>query len=97
MCYISSMALYRLVCAFGHQSLVTMLTRCGLLLPTYFGRREAQPQSDDKVYLPGRLCVAGIWHWLHHGVFAYPPISIFQLLICYARVPSVSESSMTTC
>ena len=24
------MALYRLVCALGHQSLVTMLTRCGL-------------------------------------------------------------------
>jgi hypothetical protein len=30
------MALYRLVCAPGHQSLVTMLTRCGLPLPTYF-------------------------------------------------------------
>jgi hypothetical protein len=30
------MALYRLICAFGHQSLVTVLTRCGLPLPTYF-------------------------------------------------------------
>jgi hypothetical protein len=36
MCHISPMALYRLVCALGHQSLVTMLTRCGLPLPTYF-------------------------------------------------------------
>src|SRR5437868_11909485 len=27
--HISPMALYRLVCAFGHQSLVTVLTRCG--------------------------------------------------------------------
>ena len=34
--HISPMALYRLVCAFGHQSLVTVLTRCGLPLPMYF-------------------------------------------------------------
>src|SRR5262245_35453500 len=34
-CHISPMALYRLVCAFGHQSLVTVLTRCGLPLPAY--------------------------------------------------------------
>jgi hypothetical protein len=33
--HISPMALYRLVCALGHQSLVTVLTRCGLSLPTY--------------------------------------------------------------
>src|SRR5512132_2365355 len=31
---ISPMALYRLVCAFGRQSLVPVLTRCGLPLPT---------------------------------------------------------------
>src|SRR2546422_888402 len=34
--HISPMALYRLVCAFGHQNLVTVLTRCGLPLPVYF-------------------------------------------------------------
>ena len=33
------MALYRLVCAFGHQSLVTVLTRCGLPLPVVFPGR----------------------------------------------------------
>src|SRR6266699_4941836 len=33
--HISPMALYRLVCAFGAQSLVTVLTRCGLPLPVY--------------------------------------------------------------
>src|SRR5215475_14836440 len=33
--HIAPMALYRLVCAFGHHSLVTMLTRCGLPLPVY--------------------------------------------------------------
>jgi hypothetical protein len=32
-CHLSPMALYRLVCAFGHHSLVTVLTRCGLPLP----------------------------------------------------------------
>jgi hypothetical protein len=31
-CHLSPMALYRLVCAFGHHSLVTVLTRCGLPL-----------------------------------------------------------------
>ena len=34
--HISPMALYRLVCALGQQSLVTVLTRCGLPLPVYF-------------------------------------------------------------
>src|SRR5215475_990468 len=35
-CHISPMALYSLVCALGQQSVVTVLTRCGLPLPTYF-------------------------------------------------------------
>src|SRR5262245_17617995 len=34
--HISPMALYRLVYAFGQQRWVTVLTRCGLPLPTYF-------------------------------------------------------------
>jgi hypothetical protein len=38
-CHISPMALYRLVYALGHQSLVTVLTRCGLPLPTLFSGR----------------------------------------------------------
>src|SRR5713101_4931510 len=33
--HISHMALYRLICAFGQQSLVTVLTLCGLPLPVY--------------------------------------------------------------
>jgi hypothetical protein len=33
--HISPMALYRLVCALGHQGLVTVLTRCELPLPVY--------------------------------------------------------------
>ena len=35
-CHLSPMALYRLVCALGRQSLVTVLTRCDLPLPPYF-------------------------------------------------------------
>jgi hypothetical protein len=35
-CHVSPMSLYRLICALGHQSLVTVLTRCGLPLPIYF-------------------------------------------------------------
>ena len=36
---ISPMALYRLVCTFSHQGLVTVLTRCGLPLLTLFSGR----------------------------------------------------------
>src|SRR2546427_789149 len=44
--HISPMALYRLVCAFGHPSLVTVLTRCGLPLPTYV---LADPRRESTV------------------------------------------------
>jgi hypothetical protein len=51
--HISPMALYRLVCAFGSQSLVTVLTRCGLPLPVYFLADEKHSHClTDKVYLP---------------------------------------------
>jgi hypothetical protein len=35
MYHISPMALYRLVCALGQQSMVMVLTQCGLALPVY--------------------------------------------------------------
>src|SRR6266704_2484879 len=35
MCHISPMALYRVICTLGQQSLVTVLTRCALSLPVY--------------------------------------------------------------
>jgi hypothetical protein len=63
MCHIAPMALYRLVCAFGHQSLVTMLTRCGLPLPTYCLADEKHSHClTDKVYLPTIVCGRVIWH-----------------------------------
>src|SRR5919205_1095239 len=43
-CHISPMALYRLLCALGQHSLVTVLTRCGLPLPTYILAHEPSYQ-----------------------------------------------------
>jgi hypothetical protein len=61
--HISPMALYRLICACGYSSLVTVLTRCGLPLPVYFLADEKHSRClTDKVYLPtighGRV----LWH-----------------------------------
>jgi hypothetical protein len=61
--HLSPMALYRLVCAFGQQSLVTVLTRCGLPLPTYFLADEKHSHClTEKVYLPTIACGRVIWH-----------------------------------
>ena len=61
--HISPMALYHLVCAFGRQSLVPVLTRCGLPLPTYFLADEKHSRClTDKVYLPTIVCGRVIWH-----------------------------------
>src|SRR5712692_4755385 len=52
-CNISPIALYRLVCAFGQHRLVTVLTRCGLPLPTYILADEKHSRClTAKVYLP---------------------------------------------
>src|SRR5437899_7822276 len=61
--HISPMALYRMICALGHQSLVTVLTRCGLPLPVYFLADEKQSHClADKVYLPTIVCGRVLWH-----------------------------------
>src|SRR5256714_3779445 len=61
--HISSMALYRLVCALGQQSLVTVLTRCGLPLPVYFLADEKHSRClTGKVYLPTIVCGRVLWH-----------------------------------
>jgi hypothetical protein len=61
--HISPMALYRLICAFGHHSLVTVLTRCGLPLPTYFLADEKHSHClTAKVYLPTIVRGRVIWH-----------------------------------
>jgi hypothetical protein len=59
---ISPMALYRLICAFGHQSLVTVLTRCGLPLPPYILVDEQHRHClTEQVYLPTIVCGRIIW------------------------------------
>ena len=61
--HISPMALSRLVCAFGHRSLVTVLTRCGLPLPVYFLADEKHSRClTDKVYLPTIVTGRVLWH-----------------------------------
>jgi len=61
--HISPMALYRLICALGHQSLVTVLTRCGLALPTYFLADEKHSHClTAKVYLPTIVRGRVRWH-----------------------------------
>jgi hypothetical protein len=60
---ISPMALYRLICALGQQSLVIALTRCGLPLPTYFLADEKHSRClTDKVYLPTMVTGRVLWH-----------------------------------
>ncbi len=62
-CHLSPMALYRLVCALGHHSLVTVLTRCGLALPPYFLADEKHSHClTAKVYLPTIVRGRVIWH-----------------------------------
>src|SRR5713101_247966 len=61
--HISPMALYRLVCALGHPSVVTVLTRCGLPLPSYCLADEKHSHClTDKVYLPTIVRGRVIWH-----------------------------------
>jgi len=61
--HISPMALYRLVCALGQQSLVTVLTRCALPLPVYLLADEKHSRClTDKVYLPTIVSGRVLWH-----------------------------------
>src|SRR5215831_9625931 len=61
--HLSPMALYRLVCALGQQSMVTVLTRCGLSLPTYFLADEKHSHClTAKVYLPTIVLGRVMWH-----------------------------------
>ena len=62
-CHLSPMALYRLMCALGHHSVVTVLTRCGLALPPYFLVDETHRRClTDKVSLPTMVWGRVIWH-----------------------------------
>src|SRR5882724_4220234 len=63
LCHSSPMAVYRLVGAFGHPSLVTVLTRCGLPLPGSFLVDEQHRRClTDKVYVPTIASGRVLWH-----------------------------------
>src|SRR6266481_1218131 len=60
---ISPMALYRVICAFGQHSVVTVLTRCGLPLPTYILADEKHSRClTERVYLPTIVRGRVLWH-----------------------------------
>jgi hypothetical protein len=60
--HLPPMALYRLVCAFGQQRVITVLMRCGLPLPTYFLAEENHSRClTAHVYLPTIVCGRVIW------------------------------------
>ena len=62
-CHLSPMAVYRLVCACGQPRLVTVLTRCGLPLPTYFLADENPSRClTENVYLPTIVSGRVVWH-----------------------------------
>src|SRR6478672_3082875 len=62
-CHISPMALYRVICAFGQHSLVSVLTRCGLRLPTYILADEKHSRClTERVYLTSIVKGRVIWH-----------------------------------
>src|SRR2546425_11715849 len=60
---ISPMALYRVIFALGQQSLVSVLTRCGLSLPVYLLADEKHSKClTERVYLPTIVSGRVLWH-----------------------------------
>src|SRR4029450_6606500 len=60
---ISTMSLYRLICALGHHSVVTVFTRCGFPLPTYTLADEKHSRClTERVYLPTLVRGRVLWH-----------------------------------
>ena len=60
---ISTMSLYRLVCALGQHSLVTVLLKCHLQLPAYILADEKHSKClTERVYLPTIVSGRVIWH-----------------------------------
>jgi len=62
-CHISPMALYRLICALGQHSLVTVLVKSRLPLPADILADEKHSRClTDRVYLPTIVSGRVIWH-----------------------------------
>src|SRR2546425_3062434 len=62
-CHLSPMALYRLIFALCHQSLVTVLVKCHLPLPRYPLADEKHSKClTERVYLPTIVSGRVLWH-----------------------------------
>jgi hypothetical protein len=62
-CDVSPMALYRLICALGQHSLVSVLLKCHLPLPAYLLADEKHSRClTERVYLPTIVSGRLIWH-----------------------------------
>lgn len=62
-CHISPMSLYRLICALGQHSPVTVLVKCRLPLPTYILADEKHSRClTERVYLPTIVSGRVIWY-----------------------------------
>jgi hypothetical protein len=62
-CHISPMALYRVICALGQHSLVTVLVKCRLPLPAYILVDEKHSRClTERVYLPTIVSGRVLWH-----------------------------------
>jgi hypothetical protein len=62
-CHISPMALYRLICALGQHSLVSVLVNCHLSLPAYLLADEKHSTClTERVYVPTMVSGRVIWH-----------------------------------
>jgi len=62
-CHLSPMALYRLLCALGQHSLVTVLVKCRLPLPAYILADEKHSYClTERVYLPTIVSGRVLWH-----------------------------------
>src|SRR5262249_52542853 len=63
MCHISPMALYRLICALGQHSLVSVLVHCHLSLPASILAAEKHSTClTARVYLPTIVSGRVLWH-----------------------------------
>src|SRR5262247_1314205 len=62
-CHISPMALYRLICALGQHSLVSVLVNCHLSLPaSILADAKHSTCLTERVYLPTIVSGRVIWH-----------------------------------
>jgi hypothetical protein len=68
------MALYRMMCALGQQSLVGVLTQCSLPLPVSFLADEQHSDClTDTVYVPAIATGRVIWHLGYTTEAVRPP------------------------